>query len=117
MDSFYARVGGEAAVTEAVSRLYRVILADNRLAPYFEHVDIAQLQSHMVALLSQVLGGPAAYSGRELRLAHVGLGVSREHYDLVAAYLVGVLAGLGADDEVLDAVRGVLADSVDDIAA
>ncbi|MFI5890350.1 hypothetical protein ACIA5D_09540 [Actinoplanes sp. NPDC051513] len=33
MDSFYALVGGEAAVTEAVDRLYRVILADDRLSP------------------------------------------------------------------------------------
>jgi truncated hemoglobin YjbI len=117
VDSFYARVGGEPAVTEAVNRLYRVILADDRLAPYFTHVDIGQLKTHMVALLSQVLGGPAAYSGRDLRMAHTGLGITREHYDLVGAYLVGVLAGLGVDDEVLDAVRGVLAASADDVAA
>ncbi|WP_433361678.1 group I truncated hemoglobin [Actinoplanes sp. CA-142083] len=117
MDSFYARVGGEPAVTEAVNRLYRVILADDRLSPYFEHVDIGQLKTHMVALLSQVLGGPEAYSGRDLRMAHTGLGITREHYDLVGAYLIGVLAGLGVDDEVLDAVRGVLAASVDDVAA
>jgi hemoglobin len=116
VDSFYVRVGGEPAVTEAVNRLYRVILADDRLSPYFEHVDIGRLKSHMVALLSQVLGGPEAYSGRDLRMAHAGLGISRERYDVVGAYLVGVLAGLGVDDEVLDAVRGVLADSVDDVA-
>ncbi|WP_433293248.1 hypothetical protein ACQP2F_30150 [Actinoplanes sp. CA-030573] len=69
----------------------------------------------MVALLSQVLGGPEDYSGRDLRNAHAGLGIAREHYDLVGAYLIGVLAGLGADDEVLEAVRGVLAATADDI--
>jgi truncated hemoglobin YjbI len=115
--SFYARIGAEPAVTEAVDRLYRVILADDRLSPYFDGVDIAQLKLHMIALLSQVLGGPEAYSGRALRLAHAGLDITREHYDLVGAYLVGVLAGLGADDEILDAVRGVLAATADDIAA
>ena len=117
MDTFYARVGGEPAVTSAVDLLYRVILADDRLTPYFDGVDIGQLKTHMVALLSQVLGGPSEYSGRALRLAHAGLGIAREHYDLVGAYLVGVLAGLGADDDVLDAVRGVLAASAADVTA
>jgi hemoglobin len=115
--SFYERIGGEPAVSEAVDRLYRVILADDRLSPYFGHADLAQLKGHMIALLSQVLGGPADYSGRELRAAHTGLGVTPEHYDLVGAYLVGVLAGLGADDEILDAVRGVLAATAGDIIA
>ena len=115
--SLYDRVGGEPAVTEAVTRLYRVILADDRLQPYFTGVDLPRLQAHMVALLSQLLGGPESYSGRELRAAHLGLEITQAHYDLVGAYLIGVLAGLGADDELLAAVRGVLADTAADIAA
>ena len=115
--TLYARVGGDPAVTEAVDRLYRVILADDRLRPYFLGVDLPRLKSHMVALLSQLLGGPESYSGRELRAAHAGLDISRAHYDLVGAYLIGVLAGLGADDELLSAVRSVLTDTADDIAS
>jgi truncated hemoglobin YjbI len=111
----YARIGGEPAVTEAVERLYRVLLADDRLAPYFAGVNLPRLKGHMVALLSQVLGGPQDYSGRELQAAHAGLGITPEHYSLVGAYLVGVLAGLGADDEVLAAVRSVLVASAGDV--
>ncbi|MEU4240121.1 group 1 truncated hemoglobin [Actinoplanes sp. NPDC026619] len=115
--SLYGRIGGEPAVTEAVNRLYRVILADDRLQPYFAGVDLPRLKSHMVALLSQLLGGPESYSGRELRAAHAGLDITPGHYDLVGAYLIGVLAGLGAPDDLLNAVRTVLADTSDDIAA
>ncbi|GIF20712.1 truncated hemoglobin YjbI [Actinoplanes tereljensis] len=115
--SLYARAGGEPAVTEAVNRLYRVILADDRLQPYFVGVDLPRLKSHMVALLSQLLGGPESYSGRELRAAHAGLDIAQEHYDLVGAYLIGVLAGLGAEDDLLSAVRSVLAATAEDIAA
>ncbi|GIE86190.1 group I truncated hemoglobin [Actinoplanes regularis] len=113
--SFYARIGGQPAVTAAVDALYRVVLADDRLVDYFDGSDLDHLKSHMVALLSQVLGGPAEYSGRDLRGAHFGLGIVPEHYDLVGAYLIGVLAGLGVDDEVLTAVRGVLAASAADV--
>ncbi|BCY12219.1 hypothetical protein L3i22_073070 [Actinoplanes sp. L3-i22] len=102
-------------MTAAVDALYRVVLGDDRLADYFDELDLDHLKGHMVALLSQVLGGPAEYSGRDLRDAHFGLGIVPEHYGLVGAYLLGVLAGLGADDEVLAAVRAILAASAADV--
>ena len=113
--SFYQRIGGEFAVSSAVDALYRVVLSDDRLAGYFDGVDVDRLSGHMVALLSQVLGGPADYTGRDLRGAHRHLGITTEHYHLVGAYLLGVLAGLGADEEVLAAVRQVLAASAEDV--
>ncbi|MFI1988907.1 hypothetical protein [Actinoplanes sp. NPDC020271] len=57
--TFYARIGGRTAVTAAVDALYRVVLGDDRLTDYFDGIDLARLKEHMVALLSQVLGGPA----------------------------------------------------------
>ena len=113
--SFYARIGGQPAVTTAVDALHRVVLGDDRLTDYFDGLDLARLKEHMVALLSQVLGGPAGYTGRDLRGAHFGLGIVPEHYDLVGAYLIGILAGLGADEEVLAAVRSVLRESAADV--
>jgi hemoglobin len=62
-----------------------------------------------------VLGGPAHYTGRDLRGAHTGLGITAGDFDLTGAYLVGILAGLGADDEVLAGVRQVLAASKADV--
>ncbi|GAA3336503.1 hypothetical protein GCM10020358_08920 [Amorphoplanes nipponensis] len=114
-DSLYARIGGRPAVTAAVDALYRVVPADDRLAGYFAAVDLAQLKEHMTALLSQLLGGPERYAGRDLRVAHLGLGITAAHYDLVGAYLLGVLAGGGAGDEVLEAVRRTLAAAAPDI--
>jgi truncated hemoglobin YjbI len=114
-ESLYLRLGGQPAVTAVVDALYRAVLGDERLRGYFAAVDIDQLKDHMAALLSQVLGGPAGYTGRDLHVAHLGLGITAEHYDLVGAYLVGILAARGADDEVLEAVRGVLASVAGDI--
>ncbi|MEV0900265.1 group 1 truncated hemoglobin [Actinoplanes sp. NPDC049802] len=111
----YTRTGGGPAVATAVDALYRLILGDDRLSGYFAATDLPRLKGHMVALLSQVLGGPQDYTGRDLRGAHVGLGITPADYDLVGAYLLGVLAGLGVDDEVLGAVRGVLGSVADDV--
>jgi len=114
-ESFYARIGGAPAVAAAVDALYRVILGDDRLSGYFAGIDLDELKDHMAALLSQVLGGPERYTGRELKTAHLGLGITPAHYDLVGAYLVGILAASGADDEVLAAMRGTLASVAADI--
>jgi hemoglobin len=108
-DNHYDRIGGGATVREAVDRFYPLVLADDELAPYFTDVDIARLKRHQVLLLSQVLGGPTAYDGRELGDAHRGLGVTGAHYDKVVAHLVGVLTELGADDEAIAAAGSVVA--------
>jgi hemoglobin len=108
-DNHYDRIGGGAAVREAVDRFYTLVLADDELAPYFTDVDIARLKRHQVLLLSQVLGGPTAYDGRELGDAHRGLGVTDAHYDRVVAHLVSVLTELGADDEAIAAAGSVVA--------
>lgn len=108
-DNHYDRIGGGAAVREAVDRFYALVLADDELAPYFTDVDIARLKRHQVLLLSQVLGGPTAYDGRELGDAHRGLGVTDAHYDKVVAHLVSVLTELGADDEAIAAAGSVVA--------
>ena len=40
MASLYERLGGEAAVNVAVERFYRRMLSDERVADYFDSVDM-----------------------------------------------------------------------------
>jgi hemoglobin len=105
----YDRIGGGATVSEAVDRFYALVLADDELAPYFTDVDLARLQRHQVLLLSQVLGGPTAYDGRELGDAQRGLGITDAHHHKVVAHLVSVLTELGADDDAIAAAGSVVA--------
>lgn len=116
--SHYDRLGGGPTIREAVDRFYALVLADPDLAPYFEGRDVGTIKRHQVLLLSQVLGGPSDYAGRELGAAHRGLGVTDAHYDKVVGHLVSVLVELGADDEAIAAagsvVAGVKGDIVED---
>lgn len=108
-ESHYDRVGGQPAIREVVERFYARVLADDELTPYFADADVVEIKRHQVLLLSQVLGGPAEYDGRDLGQAHRGLGVTSDHYDKVVGHLVAVLTELGADDELLEAAGGVVA--------
>jgi len=108
-ESHYDRVGGKPAIREVVEQFYARVLDDDELAPYFTDADVSEVKRHQVLLLSQVLGGPAEYDGRELGAAHRGLGITSDHYDKVVGHLVAVLTDLGADDELLAAAGGVVA--------
>lgn len=113
--SHYDRLGGAATITEAVDRFYARVLDDAELAPYFAETDLAAVRRHQVLLLSQVLGGPAAYDGRQLGDAHRGLAITDAHYDKVVGHLVNVLVELGADDEAIAAAGAVVTDVKGDI--
>jgi hemoglobin len=108
-ESHYDRVGGRPAIREVVERFYARVLDDDDLSPYFTEADVPSVKRHQVLLLSQVLGGPAEYDGRELGEAHRGLGITSDHYDKGVGHLVAALTDLGADDEVLAAAGGVVA--------
>ena len=113
--SHYDRLGGAATIKEAVDRFYARLLEDAELAPYFAYTDLAALRRHQVLLLSQALGGPAAYDGRQLGDAHRGLGITDADYDKVVGHLVSVLVELGADDQAIAAAGTVVAEVKGDI--
>jgi hemoglobin len=106
--SHYDRLGGAPAIREAVDRFYHLVLADDDLAPYFEDVAVPEVKRHQILLLTQVLGGPASYQGRDLGEAHRGLGITDAHYDKVVSHLVSVLVALGADDDAIAAAAAVV---------
>ncbi|MCD0442495.1 group 1 truncated hemoglobin [Glycomyces sp. A-F 0318] len=111
----YERIGGAPAVTEAVERFYRRLLADGDLAGFFTDTDLPQLKRHQVALISQVLDGPKSYEGRELAEAHRGMGITAGQYQAVGAHLIAVLEELDVPGDIIDHVGKVLESVAPDV--
>ena len=112
----YERIGGGPAVSAVVGRFYEAVLADPVLAPYFDGVEMTALRRHQVLLISQVMGGPVEYDGRELAQAHAGHNITDEAYDKVVDHLVAALKEAGVDDDIIgrlgELVAGLRADIV-----
>jgi hemoglobin len=107
MSSIYEQLGGEATVERAVDVFYRKMLLDDRVAAFFESVDMDRQRAKQKAFLTMVLGGPNAYTGRDMRTAHAGLvkrGLNDEHVDVVLEHLGGTLRELGASEHHIAAV-------------
>ena len=116
MSTLYARLGGAEAMQAAVNDFYRRMLSDDRVSSFFDDVDMDGQIAKQRSFLTFVTGGPAEYSGKDMRAAHehlVARGLSDEHVDIVISHLGATLEELGADD---DAIREVatLAESVRD---
>lgn len=113
--SDYAAVGGGAAVSTVVDRFYQLVLGDERLARYFEGIDMPRLKRHQAALVSQVMGGPVEYSGRDLRTAHANMGISSDDFAAVAGHLVTALTEAGVPADIIDRTVGAVAATEPDI--
>jgi hemoglobin len=113
--SDYAAVGGAPAITAVVNRFYDLVVADDRLAGYFDGVEMVRLKRHQVALVSQVMGGPVEYSGRDLRAAHQGMGISTDEFAVVVDHLVTALTEAGVEPAIIGRVGDALGGTESDI--
>ena len=114
MTSLYDELGGEPAIDAAVIIFYRKVLADERLALFFGDVDMERQAGKQKLFLTMVTGGPAHYSGKDMRLAHAPLvvwGIDDSHFDAVVRHLAETLKELGVDDAKIARV-GAIAESV-----
>ena len=102
--SLYERIGGEAAVDAAVDVFYRKVLADGRINTFFEGVDMDRQRAKQKAFLTFAFGGPANYSGKDMRLGHAHLvekGMNSSHFDAVMENLGATLKELGVPNDLI----------------
>jgi hemoglobin len=110
MSSLYEQLGGAAAVDKAVDIFYRKMLADDRVARFFDDVDMERQAAKQKAFLTMVLGGPNSYTGRDMRAAHAHLvqrGLADAHVDAVIQNLGATLKELGASDAQIQQVAAI----------
>jgi hemoglobin len=113
MSSLYERIGGEAAITAAVSVFYDKVMADPRTRSFFGGLDMEAQIKKQRAFMTWAFGGPEEYKGRDLRTAHEKLvkdkGLSDVHFDAVAQHLRDTLVELKVPAPLIDEALGIVA--------
>lgn len=118
MQSLYDELGGAAAIDAAVDIFYRKVLSDDRIARFFEGVDMERQAAKQKAFLTMVTGGPNSYTGRDMRAGHAHLvaqGLNDSHVDAVIEHLGATLKELGVSDEKIAKVAGIAESVRDDV--
>lgn len=89
--SLYDRLGGKPAITAVVEDFVARVAADSRINGKFATANIPRLKSMLVDQICQASGGPCVYTGRDMKSAHAGMGISGDEFDALVGDLVAAL--------------------------
>ena len=118
MATIYEQIGGELAMHAAVSIFYKKVTADDRIARFFEAVDMERQAAKQKAFLTMVFGGPNHYTGRHMRAAHARLvtnGLNDSHFDAVMENLAATLRELNVPDELIGQMATIAESTRNDV--
>lgn len=118
VESLYERIGGEAAVNAAVDIFYRKVLSDFRINRFFEGVDMEKQAAKQKAFLTMVFGGPANYTGEDMRNGHahlVKMGLNDSHFDAVMEHLGGTMEELKVPPELIAEAAAIAESTRNDV--
>jgi hemoglobin len=113
--SLYDRLGKKEAITAVVDEFVARVAADNRINAFFAHTDIAHLKMELVNQICQASGGPCKYTGKSMKEAHQGMGVSTADFNALVEDLVGALDKFKVGEKEKNELLGVLGPMKSDI--
>lgn len=85
-DTFQA-FGGVPGLTRVVNAFMEELLADPRTRPFFESVDQENLKRLLVEQFCAELQGGCTYTGRDMRTAHQGQGITMADFNALVEAL------------------------------
>lgn len=117
-ESLYDRLGGEAAVSAAVDIFYRKVLSDDRIAHFFDGVDMDRQSTKQKAFLTMAFGGPVNYTGEDMRRGHAHLvqrGLNDTHFDAVMENLAATLEELSVPADMIAQCAAIAESTREDV--
>ncbi|MBL7647785.1 MAG: group 1 truncated hemoglobin [Candidatus Hydrogenedentes bacterium] len=118
MSTLFEQLGGSAAVDGAVDLFYRHVLSDDRIAHFFDGVDMERQAQKQKAFLTMAFGGPHNYTGADMKRGHAHLvqqGLNDSHFDAVAENLGKTLREMGVAQELIDQVLTIAESTREDV--
>lgn len=94
--SLYDRLGGKDAIAAVVDQFVGHVAADTRINAFFAKTasDPERLKTFKMNLVNQICeasGGPCTYTGKDMKSAHMGMGVGGADFDALVGDLVWAL--------------------------
>lgn len=83
-DSVYQGLGKTEGITKIVDDFVPLILADQRIAHFFNKIKKEEFSALLVAQFCELSGGPCQYKGRDMYESHQGMSISNAHFNALA---------------------------------
>lgn len=94
--SLYERLGGKAAIVAVVDQFVANVAGDKRINTFFkatasDKARLAKFKTNLVNLICQAGGGPCKYTGKTMKAAHKGMGITDADFNALVGDLVAAL--------------------------
>jgi hemoglobin len=87
----FERLGGRPAVEAVVDDFLGRVSQDETINSGFAVSDVPRVRQRLIELVCVGTGGPGTYSGRDMKAAHAGLGITTAQFNALVGHLVGTL--------------------------
>ncbi len=117
-DSLYARLGGYDGICGFVDNLLPRLQSDPQLGRFWKHRGsdgVAREKQLLIDYLAASAGGPLYYTGRDMRISHVGMQISESDWNAFLGHAVDTMAALSvpqAEQADIAAMVGALKDDI-----
>lgn len=106
--TLYERLGGLPAIVSVVDDFVANVAADSRINGFFAGANIPRLKGYLADQICAGTGGPCRYTGRDMKAAHAGMGVTEAHFNAMVEDLVKTLDKFGVPVREKNELLGVL---------
>ena len=119
-DTLYKSLGGKKAIVAVVDDFVGRVAGDNRINSFFKATAsdpkrLAKFKKNLVDQICEAAGGPCKYTGKDMKTAHAGMGISGDDFDALVQDLVAALDKFSVKDGDKQALLGVLGPMKKDI--
>lgn len=94
-DTLLRALGGETAIRRFTDDFYDRMLADARIARYFDGVNASYLKRVLADYFCVLAGGPCTYDGVSMKDAHAHLGIDRAAFNALVENLQSAMSAAG----------------------
>lgn len=116
--TLYKRLGGYDAIAAVTDDFIGRLGADPQLSRFFKGLSVdsqKRLRQHVVDFLCSATGGPCVYTGRDMKTAHTGLGITEDDWTASVKALVATLDKFKVPEKEKNEVLGAISSLKPDI--
>ena len=111
--TLYQRLGERKAIVAVVDDFVNNCATDKRINAFFavtakDAARLAKFKGNLVDQICEASGGPCKYTGKDMKTAHAGMGISAADFDALVEDLVKTLNKFKIADADQKALLGVL---------
>src|ERR1051326_7239688 len=111
--SLYDRLGGKSAIVAVVNDFVGNVAADKRINGFFaataaDHARLTKFKENLVNQICEAAGGPCKYTGKDMKTAHQGMGISTADFNALVEDLVKALDANHVSADAKNALLGAL---------